>query len=708
MPAAGKRAITGLDPLEGSPRNTRRLLRLMLESIPRLSIKPWACLFALMLLCPFLIPPAFAQTVYWTPWVTQTTTTSATVNWRGADNGSGSVEYATSAYYNEHGKFQSAVASGTTGAYQHVALTGLEANTSYVYRARPSDSADQFGNRVFATMPVSGAFTFLVISDTHAQEKRFKYVADAIAKYETDPLFILDGGDYAGWDYEAYWAVYFQYADGMLAKFPIFHTIGNHEYHNLGHADGPPTVADQYHWTFDVATGGALNYSFDCSDVRFVVLNSPDPTHANGDDPQTSLKLASSQAAWLEGKLDNAKSGTFTIHHHPIWDYGRTGINPNLQPWETLYHTYNISANFAGHTHNYQRYSVKNIPYFVVGNAGGKFADISRGAPHAPWYQYGETRQLGYLKVTVDPASNTATAEEIFVAYVEDDDTETATVYDPPIVADTVIFPLSSQLSTLTVTKAGLGSGVVASSDSSIHCGATCRARFKTTGKVVLTPTPDSGSFFAGWTGDCKGSGQCAVTMRPGVNASVGAIFETGCMYSISPDSKALGYGGGKITIKVTAASAGACPAPTVTNKTDWITYTATPFTHNKGSIAVSIPKYDLSAGRAGALTIGGNTFTVSQQGKPCAFSISPASSNLFPAAGGSGTFTVTATPADCAWTATPDKDWITISSGGTGTGTGSVGYNAGANPASTTRTGKIVVTVGSKSKSYTVRQGGV
>ena len=63
----------------------------------------------------------------------------------------------------------------------------------------------------------------------------------------------------------------------------------------------------------------------------------------------------------------------------------------------------------------------------------------------AKWYQYGATRQLGYLKVTVDPENNTATAQEIFVAYVETNDSETATVYDPPIIADTVTFPLSSK-----------------------------------------------------------------------------------------------------------------------------------------------------------------------------------------------------------------------------------------------------------------------
>lgn len=379
---------------------------------------------------------------YWAPWVTNPTKHSATINWKGASDGAGSVDYARSGYYAKHQRFEKTVASGTVGAYQHVNLVNLHPDTAYVYRVRPSDDEGAFGNRAFRTMPVSGPFTFIVISDSHAQEKRFKYVADAIAAHETDVLFILDGGDYAGWDDEVFWTTYFQYADGMLAKFPIFHTVGNHEYHNNGHPDGPPTEADQYHWTFDVPVHGALNYSFDCSGIRFVVLNSPDPNNANGDDPHTSLTLAESQSSWLKKQLHNDKLGTFTIHHHPIWDFGRATTNPDLQPWETLYHSYNISANFAGHTHNYQRYSVEGIPYFVVGNAGGKFADFTPGDPYAVWYRFGQTRQLGYLKVTVHPGKNRATAQEIFVAWVEENDSETATVYDPPVIADEVTFPL--------------------------------------------------------------------------------------------------------------------------------------------------------------------------------------------------------------------------------------------------------------------------
>ena len=134
--------------------------------------------------------------------------------------------------------------------------------------------------------------------------------------------------------------------------------------------------------------------------------------------------------------------GTFTIHHHPIWDFDRTTNNSDLQPWEDLYHAYPISATFAGHTHNYQRYSVWGIPYFVVGNAGGAFSDLTP-PPYAVWWITGETRQLGYLRVTVDPANNTATAQEIFVASVDDTVVpEIITVYPTPITYDTLTFPL--------------------------------------------------------------------------------------------------------------------------------------------------------------------------------------------------------------------------------------------------------------------------
>ena len=411
-----------------------------------LSGKQCGYLLVLIFFCLFAVMPSIAgadNIAYWAPWVTKTTTNSAAINWLGVSLGSGTVDYATSSYYNEHQSFEKTIASQITGSYQHVPLTDLEPNTSYIYRARPSDNADAFSNRTFRTMPVSGPFTFIVISDAHAQDKRFKYVADAIAANETDALFILDGGDYANYDDESLWTPFFQDGDGMLAKFPLFTAIGNHEYHDPTSGATEPTAAVQYHSSFNIPTNGALNYFFDCSGIRFIILNSPDPNSANDENP--SLALSQSQAPWLESLLKKSMLGVFTIHHHPIWHYGKATSDSALQPWETLYHQYHISANFAGHIHNYERLSVQGIPYFVIGNAGGKFADLTAGDAYPVWYVKGITMSLGYLKVTVDPAKNTATAQEILVGYVETDDSETVIPIAPPFTYDTITFPLASK-----------------------------------------------------------------------------------------------------------------------------------------------------------------------------------------------------------------------------------------------------------------------
>jgi hypothetical protein len=65
----------------------------------------------------------------------------------------------------------------------------------------------------------------------------------------------------------------------------------------------------------------------------------------------------------------------------------------------------------------------------------------------------------------------------------------------------------------LTVSKAGTGTGTVTSAPAGITCGATCGADFGDGTSVVLTATPDAGSLFTGWSGDCTGTGTCTLTM---------------------------------------------------------------------------------------------------------------------------------------------------------------------------------------------------
>ena len=76
---------------------------------------------------------------------------------------------------------------------------------------------------------------------------------------------------------------------------------------------------------------------------------------------------------------------------------------------------------------------------------------------------------------------------------------------------------------TLTVTRAGDGSGSVTSSPGGITCPADCSEAYAGGTTVTLTATAASGSAFVGWSGGCTGSGPCVVTMD--ANVLVTATF---------------------------------------------------------------------------------------------------------------------------------------------------------------------------------------
>ena len=80
----------------------------------------------------------------------------------------------------------------------------------------------------------------------------------------------------------------------------------------------------------------------------------------------------------------------------------------------------------------------------------------------------------------------------------------------------TATFDVPASWQTLTVTKAGTGSGTVVSSPPGIDCGSQCSASFGTGSTVTLTAIPDVPGFssFDGWSGaGCSGTGTCVVTM---------------------------------------------------------------------------------------------------------------------------------------------------------------------------------------------------
>lgn len=127
-------------------------------------------------------------------------------------------------------------------------------------------------------------------------------------------------------------------------------------------------------------------------------------------------------------------------------------------------------------------------------------------------------------------------------------------------------------VSTLTVAKTGTGAGTVTSNPLGIACGIHCVKQYVDTTVVTLTPVPDSGSSFVGWTGcDAVSGSLCGITMT--WDATITASFEG----SVTLDVTRTGTGAGTITGEPGGINCGtACSAAYWPSQSAVVTLTAT------------------------------------------------------------------------------------------------------------------------------------
>lgn len=81
---------------------------------------------------------------------------------------------------------------------------------------------------------------------------------------------------------------------------------------------------------------------------------------------------------------------------------------------------------------------------------------------------------------------------------------------------------------TLTVVRAGNGTGSVTSTPAGITCGADCSEPYNNGATVQLTAVAGVGSSFAGWSGGgCSGTGVCALTMTAATSVTATFVLTT-------------------------------------------------------------------------------------------------------------------------------------------------------------------------------------
>ena len=257
----------------------------------------------------------------------------------------------------------------------------------------------------------------------------------------------------------------------------------------------------------------------------------------------------------------------------------------------------------------------------------------------------------------------------------------------------------SGNLVVLTIIKSGTGSGALTPDSGSISCmSSQCSGTFSKGITLTVTASPSAKSLFAGWSGCDNAEGNaCSITMDDNVTAH--AVFNSSCAYNLKTVNKFFSHQGGTGRVKVRAISG--CILSAVSN-VDWITIKSA----EHDTVIYTVKSNISKQSREGTLTIGNRTFTVTQEGAPCKFSIKPASASFDKYEAGGNIFAVTATEG-CAWTTSVTKgpDWINLTSGASGTGSGTVAYSLAENTTKKIRTGKIKIEMGPVKKTLDIKQ---
>ncbi len=170
------------------------------------------------------------------------------------------------------------------------------------------------------------------------------------------------------------------------------------------------------------------------------------------------------------------------------------------------------------------------------------------------------------------------------------------------------------------------------------------------------------------------------------VAGQTAAVNEAGlvCTYSLRSSTGTVPPGGGSGSVGVVTASA--C-SWTATSNSPWLAVTSGGGSGNGDAQFTAQPNITASE-RVGTLTVAGQTYTVTQPGAPCAYTLGSYYTTVA-SSGATGSFSFSSTTSGCSPSAVSFASWITATTifGGT---SGTVNFTAAANPGASERTAAI------------------
>lgn len=361
------------------------------------------------------------------------------------------------------------VIDSSASATEHeVKITGLSPNTNYYYTIG-SSSADLQGNQnnYFKTsLPTGSTLPFRVWAtgdfgnNSSGQDAvRNAYVSYAAAYPANLWIWLGDNAYNSGTEAEYNSYVFAKYPS-QLKNIPLYPSIGNHDYANVGYQSASALGTNfQYFSLFTCPKngegGGTASatekyYSYNYGNTHFIALDSYGSMNNSG----------SAMYTWLQNDLAaNTQRWTVCYWHHPPYTMGThtsdtesesVNMRQNIIP---LLESFKVDLVLCGHSHVYERsfllnghyglegsltgamkidagsgdapYYLKSSPnfsgtvYAVVGNSGQGGTVTTAGSwPHAAMYSYSKTL---YGSMILDLNSDTLSAKFL---------TSTGTIYD--------------------------------------------------------------------------------------------------------------------------------------------------------------------------------------------------------------------------------------------------------------------------------------
>ena len=160
-----------------------------------------------------------------------------------------------------------------------------------------------------------------------------------------------------------------------------------------------------------------------------------------------------------------------------------------------------------------------------------------------------------------------------------------------------------------------------------------------------------------------------------------------GCTYSLSKSSDTIASTGGPLTVNL--ATGPAC-SWSIDSGPSWIKLQNQSTGAGNTIIAVDIAANSTVAGRSASILVGGQSYSITQAGVPCSFTLN-ANNPFQPAAGGTGSIGISSAGVGCSWVADSNAEWLSVTPF-SGTGNGNLGFTVAGNGSNSARSATLTI----------------